>query len=166
MVSQAAGVQEVKSQLGSVGPVMDVDPVIRGWSDRGMTSRQHPGSALRRQQTCNHSLGGSGLHRSCGQMRTEGKVTSLLAIAHPANVALGPGGEMGVVARSSSSSYSSSNSISISSSDSRAALVVAVEDPEVGVALGGAGRLQGKSFAMAVVELAMSLPTAQRLQQL
>ena len=160
MVSQAAGVQEVKSQLGSVGPVMDVDPVVRGWSDRGMTSRQHPGSALRRQQTCSHSPGGSGLYRSGGQMRIEGKVTSLLAIAHPANVALGPEEEIGVVARSSSSS-----SNSISSSNSQAALVVAVEDPEVGVAPGGAGHLRGKSFAMAVVGLATLLPTAQMLQQ-
>ena len=83
--------------------------------------------------------------------------------------------EIGVVARSrgsssnsnsSSNSSSSSNNSSNSISDNRAALVVAVEDPEVGVALGGAGRLQGKSFAMAAVELAMSLPTAQRLQQL
>ena len=89
----------------------------------------------------------------------------MLGVAHLVNVALEPGGEMGVVARSSSSSNSSSNSISISSSDSRAALVV-VEDPEVGVAPRGAGRLQGKSFAMAVLGLGISLPTAQRLQQL
>ena len=52
-----------------------------------------------------------------------------------------------------------------SSLDSRAALVVAVEDPEVGVALGGARRLQGKSFAMAVVKLAILLPTAHMLQK-
>ena len=83
-------------------------------------------------------------------------------------MALGPEGEIGVVASSSSSnsnsnSSSSSNNSSNSISDSRAALVVAV-DPEVGVALGGAARLQGKSFATGVVRLATSLPIAQMLQ--
>ena len=61
--------------------------------------------------------------------------------------------------RASSSSSSSSNS----SSNSQAALV---EDPEVGVAPRGAGRLQGKSFAMAVLGLGILLSTAQRLQLL
>ena len=65
----------------------------------------------------------------------EGKATSLLGVAHPTGVALGPEEEIGVVARSSSNSISSSNS--------QAALVVAVEDPEMGVAPGGAGRLKG-----------------------
>ena len=51
-----------------------------------------------------------------------------------------------------------------SSLDSQAALVVVAEDPEVGVALGGAGRPQGKSFATGVVRLATSLPIAQMLQ--
>ena len=74
-------------------------------------------------------------------------------------MALGPE-ETDVVASSSgNSNSSSSNSIS----DSRAALVVAVV-PEVGVALDGAVRLQGRSSATGVVELAMSLPTAQMLQ--
>ena len=97
-------------------------------------------------------------------------MTSLLSVAHSAGVALGPEGEIGVVASSSSSnsnsnSSSSSNNSSNSISDSRAALVVAV-DPEVDVALGGAARLQGKSFAMAVLGLGILLSTAQRLQLL
>ena len=79
----------------------------------------------------------------------------MLGVAHLANVVLEPEGEMGMVA----SSNSSSNSISAS----RAALVVAVV-PEGGVAIPReAVPPLDRSSATGVVELGMSLPTAQRL---